>query len=98
MFTSKCMHERKSVVQALPYLACREKKSHHETRILGILQFIHTHIWTTMFGRRADSIEKGNEADNEYMINDSSLSLTKVRYGDQQLFPIAHQDALRYRL
>ena len=56
---------------------CRDKKGQHETKILGILQLIHTNLWTTMFGRKADSIEKGTDSDNEYMVNDANLSLTK---------------------
>lgn len=64
-------------VRLLELVGYRDRKSNRETRILGILQFVHTHIWACMFGRRADSIEKGTEGDNEYMINDTSLALTK---------------------
>jgi hypothetical protein len=32
---------------------------------LGVLQFIHTVIWKTLFGKPADSLEKSREHDDE---------------------------------
>ncbi|CAG8502234.1 14673_t:CDS:2 [Cetraspora pellucida] len=39
----------------------REKNSKRETRVLGILYFIHTTVWKALFGKQADSLEKNND-------------------------------------
>lgn len=49
----------------LELIVWREKNSKRETRILGILQFIHTVVWKTLFGKPADSLEKSREHDDE---------------------------------
>jgi trafficking protein particle complex subunit 5 len=49
----------------LELIVWREKNSRRETRILGILQFIHTTVWKTLFGKPADSLEKSREHDDE---------------------------------
>jgi hypothetical protein len=51
--------------RVLELLVWREKNSRRETRILGILQFIHTTIWKTLFGKPADSLEKSRENEDE---------------------------------
>lgn len=51
--------------RALELIVWREKNSRRETRILGILQFIHTVVWKTLFGKPADSLEKSREHDDE---------------------------------
>ena len=51
--------------RALELIVWREKNSRRETRFLGILQFIHTVIWKTLFGKPADSLEKSREHDDE---------------------------------
>jgi len=61
----------------LELVAFRERRGARELRVLGALQLVHSHLWGAMFGRKADSIEKGNDADNEYMVSDASLALTK---------------------
>lgn len=43
----------------------REKTGRRETRILGILQFIHTNVWRLLFRRPADALEKSNENADE---------------------------------
>jgi len=43
----------------------RERNAKRETRVLGILQFIHTTIWKTLFGRPADSLEKSRDNEDE---------------------------------
>ena len=49
----------------LELIVWREKNSRRETRILGILQFIHSVVWKTLFGKPADSLEKSREHDDE---------------------------------
>ena len=50
-------------------LAClREKSSKRETRMLGILQFVTTTVWKTLFGAAADSLEKSMEEEDQFMI------------------------------
>jgi trafficking protein particle complex subunit 5 len=49
----------------LELIVWREKNSKRETRILGILQFIHSVVWKTLFGKPADSLEKSREHDDE---------------------------------
>ena len=57
----------------LELLGLRDKRGMRETKILGILTMIHTQLWTTMFGRKADSIEKGTDHTNDYMVNDKEV-------------------------
>lgn len=56
--------------RALEMLAWREKGTRKETQIVGTLSFVHTVVWKALFGRAADALEKGTQADNEYMIVD----------------------------
>lgn len=51
--------------RVLELIVWREKNSRRETRILGILQFIHSVVWKTLFGKPADSLEKSRENDDE---------------------------------
>lgn len=41
------------------------------TRLLELLQFIHTTLWRSLFGRTADNIEQSNTSRFEYMIIDN---------------------------
>lgn len=41
------------------------------TRLLELLQFIHTTLWRSLFNRTADNIEQNNENKNNYMIIDN---------------------------
>jgi hypothetical protein len=65
--------------RVLELIVWREKNSRRETRILGILQFIHTVIWKTLFGKPADSLEKSREHDDEciplYLLHPPLVSL-----------------------
>lgn len=49
----------------LELIVCREKNSKRETRILGILQFVHSNVWKALFGKQADSLEKSRDNDDE---------------------------------
>jgi hypothetical protein len=41
------------------------------TRLLDLLQFIHTTLWRSLFGRTADALEASTANSNEYMIVDN---------------------------
>jgi trafficking protein particle complex subunit 5 len=41
------------------------------TRILPLLQFIHTTLWKHLFGRAADALERSSTNELEYMISDN---------------------------
>ncbi len=48
-----------------------------EIRLLGILHFIHTTVWKSLFGKTADSLEKSAERKEEYMISDNDLLVNR---------------------
>ena len=48
-----------------------------EIRLISMLSFIHTTVWRTLFGKAADSLEKGTDAEDEYMISDANLLVNK---------------------
>ncbi|KAG0206049.1 TRAPP subunit trs31 [Mortierella sp. GBA30] len=64
-------------IRALDLLVWREKNSKRETRVLGMLYFIHTTVWKTLFGKQADSLEKSTENEDEYMISDNDPMVSK---------------------
>ncbi|KAA3489942.1 trafficking protein particle complex subunit 5-like isoform X1 [Gossypium australe] len=49
-----------------------------ETRLLGILSFVHSTVWKVLFGKVADSLEKGTEHEDEYMISEKDLLVNKL--------------------
>nr|CAG8557870.1 14652_t:CDS:2 [Entrophospora candida] len=61
----------------LELIVFREKNSKRETRVLGILYFIHTTVWKTLFGKQADSLEKSTEHEDQYMISDNDPVINK---------------------
>jgi hypothetical protein len=48
-----------------------------ETRLLGILYFIHTTVWKSLFGKPADSLERSVEQKDEYMISDNDVLVNR---------------------
>merc|ERR1712025_369987 len=64
-------------VRMLELLVHREKAGKRENRILGILSFLHTNVWKSLFGKTADSLERGTSADDEYMISDHDLLVNR---------------------
>jgi trafficking protein particle complex subunit 5 len=42
----------------------REKSGKRETKVVNLLQFISTNMWKTLFGKKADGVEKSKEHDN----------------------------------
>ncbi|KAH8739156.1 hypothetical protein FG386_001023 [Cryptosporidium ryanae] len=58
-------------------VSIRDKtKQKRETKILQILTFISQKCWKYLFGHTGDLL-KGQESDDEYMINDKNLLLNK---------------------
>jgi hypothetical protein len=50
----------------------RDRSGKRDVKLLQILQFLHTNLWKTLFGRPADGIERSTESEDEYMIADKS--------------------------
>jgi hypothetical protein len=48
-----------------------------ETRLLNILSFVHSTVWKSLFGKVADSLEKGTEHEDEYMISEKELLVNR---------------------
>lgn len=46
------------------------KISKRETKVLGVLQFVHSIVWRQIFGKQADGLEKSRDSEYEYMIID----------------------------
>jgi hypothetical protein len=53
----------------LELITFRERNAKRETKVLGILQFIHTTVWKTLFGRAADSLERSREREDQCIWN-----------------------------
>lgn len=64
-------------LRMLEVLVHREKANRRETRLLGILSFIHSTVWKSLFGKVADSLEKSTEHEDEYMISEKELLVNK---------------------
>ncbi|KAG0260378.1 TRAPP subunit trs31 [Actinomortierella ambigua] len=64
-------------IRALDLMVWRDKNSKRETKVLGMLYFIHTTVWKNLFGKQADSLEKSTENDDEYMISDNDPIVSK---------------------
>ncbi|KAG5440009.1 hypothetical protein PCK2_000701, partial [Pneumocystis canis] len=82
----KCLMEILSRLNAQGYrvgqkllelITWREKNSKREIRILGILQFIFSNVWKTIFNKQADALEKSRENEDEYMIVDNEPMVNK---------------------
>ncbi|OMO90895.1 hypothetical protein COLO4_18777 [Corchorus olitorius] len=63
--------------RVLELLCHRDKGNRRETRLLGILSFVHSTVWKVLFGKVADSLEKGTEHEDEYMISEKELLVNK---------------------
>ncbi|XP_010545459.1 PREDICTED: trafficking protein particle complex subunit 5-like isoform X2 [Tarenaya hassleriana] len=63
--------------RVLELLCHREKGNRRETRLLGILSFVHSTVWKVLFGKVADSLEKGTEDEDEYMISEKELLVNR---------------------
>lgn len=47
------------------------KLAKRETKVLGVLQLIHSVVWRQMFGKQADGLEKSRDSEYEFMIIDN---------------------------
>mmetsp|Transcript_14457 Transcript_14457/g.19956 ORF Transcript_14457/g.19956 Transcript_14457/m.19956 type:complete len:193 (+) Transcript_14457:44-622(+) len=63
--------------KVLELLCFREKASRREIRLLGMLSFIHTTVWKCLFGKAAESLERGTDNEDEYMISDRELLVNR---------------------
>lgn len=64
--------------RVLELITLREGKSaKRETKVLGILQFVHTMVWRALFGRPADALERSTEDPSQYMIIDNEPLVTR---------------------
>ncbi|XP_052481908.1 uncharacterized protein LOC105783962 isoform X2 [Gossypium raimondii] len=63
--------------RVLELLCQRDKGNRRETRLLGILSFVHSTVWKVLFGKVADSLEKGTEHEDEYMISEKELLVNR---------------------
>ncbi|CAK9231652.1 unnamed protein product [Sphagnum troendelagicum] len=64
-------------IRMLELLCHREKGNRRETRLLNILSFVHSTVWKSLFGKVADSLEKGTEHEDEYMISEKELLVNR---------------------
>eukprot|EP00245_Coleochaete_scutata_P011899 TRINITY_DN4503_c2_g1_i1.p2 TRINITY_DN4503_c2_g1~~TRINITY_DN4503_c2_g1_i1.p2 ORF type:complete len:196 (+),score=36.19 TRINITY_DN4503_c2_g1_i1:249-836(+) len=64
-------------MRMLELLCHREKGNKRETRLLGILSFVHSVAWKALFGKVADSLEKSTEHEDEYMISEKELLVNR---------------------
>ena len=58
--------------KVLELCAAREKNFKRETKIVSMLQFIHNKIWTMLFGKQADGLQKSTDDEDEYRIIENS--------------------------
>ena len=56
--------------KVLEFLYPKIRSGKRPLKLIDVLQFIASPCWEMLFGRRVDSLEKGAENDNEYMITD----------------------------
>eukprot|EP00842_Homolaphlyctis_polyrhiza_P003972 jgi/Hompol1/4576/HPOL_003721-RA len=52
-------------IRMLELIVWRERNAKRETRVLGVLYFINTTVWKSLFGKQADSLEKGTDNEDE---------------------------------
>jgi len=64
-------------VRILELASLRERAGKRETRVIGILQFVHTTVWTVLFGRQANELQRSTDSDDEYMVNESDPLVNK---------------------
>ncbi|CAK9034975.1 unnamed protein product [Durusdinium trenchii] len=72
------LHElgRPAGLRVLDLCALRENRNRRETRLLPMLNFIASAVWTRLFGHTAELL-KGQDHENEYMLNDKALLVNR---------------------
>jgi hypothetical protein len=58
-------------VRVLELVSLRDGKTRRETRMLGILQYVNSTLWKSLFGKSADALEKVVDNEDEFMIFES---------------------------
>jgi trafficking protein particle complex subunit 5 len=58
--------------RVLELLIHREKGGRRETRLIGALMFVANTVWPSLFGKKAESLERSTENEDEYMIHDAT--------------------------
>jgi len=64
----------------LELLTLRDKAERKERKQKAVLQFIHTNVWRSLFGKPADTLEIYTE--NQYIISDRDLVVNRFVGGD----------------
>lgn len=64
-------------IRVLALVSLREGKGKRETSITGILEFIRTNVWKTLFSRPADLLEKDIDEASIYYLSDEALLVNK---------------------
>lgn len=59
-------------VRFLELVAFKERPGKRETGVIGMLQFVSGPLWTQLFGKPADALEKSKDQPNAFMIRDES--------------------------
>mmetsp|Transcript_21145 Transcript_21145/g.39749 ORF Transcript_21145/g.39749 Transcript_21145/m.39749 type:complete len:190 (+) Transcript_21145:99-668(+) len=72
------LHElgRPAGVRVLDLYVFRDNRNRRETRLLPMLTFIATSMWKQLFGHAAELL-KGQDHENEYMLNDKALLVNR---------------------
>ena len=58
-------------------LFVREKNSRRETRLIGMLMFVKTVLWKSLFGKEADNLEQQRDNENTYYIIEKEPIINK---------------------
>eukprot|EP00160_Parvularia_atlantis_P020528 Unigene8551_Nuclearia_a/m.26186 Unigene8551_Nuclearia_a/g.26186 ORF Unigene8551_Nuclearia_a/g.26186 Unigene8551_Nuclearia_a/m.26186 type:complete len:178 (-) Unigene8551_Nuclearia_a:80-613(-) len=58
-------------IRQLELLCWRERNSKRETRVIGILSFIHTVVFKSLFGKQSDGLERSTDSADSYLIHDN---------------------------
>ncbi|KAI8615648.1 NO signaling/Golgi transport ligand-binding domain-containing protein [Chytriomyces sp. MP71] len=64
-------------IRELELTLLREKNAKRETRVLQMLIFVNSTLWKSLFGKAADSLQKSNDNDDEYMLSDNDPVILK---------------------
>ncbi|KDD76539.1 transport protein particle component protein [Helicosporidium sp. ATCC 50920] len=64
-------------LRLLELLVYRERSGRRDLRLLDALRFVHSTLWKYLFGRAAQDLEQSNTAEDEYMISDADIFVTK---------------------
>lgn len=63
--------------RALELVSARERGGKRSVRLLDALRFVHGPLWRYLFGRSAADLEQSNRSEDEYMISDDDLFVSR---------------------